>query len=1144
MGKLRHWLRSRSATPMQQRETESEPANVNLAPSAEQSSSLEQSSTLLFPDGVEILVNPPDADVDICFVHGLTGNRTSTWTAREQPAPWPKTLLPSELPRACILTYGYDAYVVSKSVASSNRLIDHAMNLLTDLTNDRRRRNASCRPLIFVVHSLGGLVCKEAILLSRNNPNRSRQDFFTHIKGVVFMGTPHKGSWMADWSKIPAKALGLFKSTNRSLLEVLETNNQYLESIHVRFLSMMREQREAGRQLEVACFFEELPLSTVGKVVSKESATFEGYDPITIHANHADMVKFRSIEENGFKRIVGELTAWKPETGREGVIAELQKLLFSHPGDQQAALVGLGGVGKTQIALQLAHLAKNDSQSHQHYSVIWMPALSMASFEQSCIAMINKFGVERGSEEDPKEIFKDFLSSEEAGKWFLIIDNADNIETLYGTAQEPGGIADFIPDCEHGCILFTTRSREVAVTVAQTNIVELPEMDENDARALLQNSLIQKEQMQDTVLVDKLLDELAYLPLAITQASAYMKINKVSIKEYLRLLQNTHQDMVELLSVGFRDGTHYDAAQGAVVTTWIVSFKQIRALHEEAATLLSFAACLEPKAIPRTLLPRLGSEQSMTRAIGTLCGYSFLSQREDGDMFDIHSLVHLATRRWNKDEGYEKEIQQATLAYIAEAFPDSDWENREVWRQYLPHALRLLGNADSVESEDACKLGYQVSRCLHVDGQIKKAVELLVRVVAVRETTLAETHPLRLVSQHELAGAYQANGQIAEAIQLLEHVVTVQETTLAETHPLRLVSQHELAGAYQANGQIAEAIQLLEHVVTVQETTLTEDHPSQLISQHELAGAYQANGQIAEAIRLLEHVVLVQETTLTEDHPSRLASQHELAGAYQANGQIAEAIRLLEHVVLVEETTLTEDHPLRLASQHALAGAYQDNGQIKEAIKLLEHVVLVQEMTLAEDHPDRLASQHQLARAYKDNGQIAKALKLLEHVVAVQEMILEESHPSQLSSQHTLAGAYQANGQITEAVKLLEHVVAVREMILVESHPSRLVSQHAVAEAYQANGQITEAVKLLEHVVMVQERTLKEDHPSQLSSQHALARAYQASGQITKAIQLLEHVIAVREMTLAEDHPDRLASQHQLARAYQANGEIMKAVKL
>ncbi|KAM0539576.1 hypothetical protein ACHAO7_012047, partial [Fusarium culmorum] len=608
------------------------------------------------------------------------------------------------------------------------------MNLLTDLTNDRRHRNASGRPLIFVVHSLGGLVCKEAILLSRNNPNRSRQDFFTHIKGVVFMGTPHKGSWMADWSGIPAKALGLVKSTNRSLLEVLETNNQYLESIHVRFLSMMREQREAGRQLEVTCFFEELPLSTVGKVVSKESATFEGYDPITIHANHADMVKFRSAEENGFKRVVGELTAWKSEiglttiqpetnawTGRGGVIAELQKLLFAHPGGQRAALVGLGGVGKTQIALQLAHLAKSDSQSHQHYSVIWMPALSMVSFEQACTRMVKVFDIEHADNEDPKEIFKDFLSSEEAGKWFLIIDNADEMKTLYGTAQDLGGIADYIPDCEQGCILFTTRSREVAVTVAQTNILELPEMDKKDARTLLQSSLIQKDQMQNTDLADRLLRELAYLPLAITQASAYMTINKISIKEYMRLLQNTDQDMVELLSVGFRDGTHYDIAQGAVITTWIVSFKQICALHEEAAILLSFASCLEPKAIPRALLPRLSTEQSMTRAIGTLCGYSFLSQREDGDMFDMHSLVHLATQRWNEDDGREEEIQQLALTRIVEAFPTDDWENREVWRRYLPHALRVLTIMDSDGSEDACELGYWVGRCLRVDGKARQA---------------------------------------------------------------------------------------------------------------------------------------------------------------------------------------------------------------------------------------------------------------------------------------------------------------------------------------------------------------------------------------------------------------------------------------
>lgn len=274
---------------------------------------VENSSSAAFPDGIEVLYDTHDATVDICFIHGLTGDRTSTWTAYGQSTPWPKTLLSSKLSTARILSYGYDAYIVRKSVAGSNRLIDHATNLLNDLTTDRFLHNASSRPLIFVAHSLGGLVCKKAVLRSRNNPDAHLRSIFDCTKGIIFMGTPHKGSWMADWATIPAGALGVVKSTNRSLLKILETDDQLLEALQVDFWSMIRELRESGRPLEVTCFFEELPLPVVGKVVSKESATLEGYNPISIHANHSDMVRFSSAHDNGFKRLLGELVRWESE---------------------------------------------------------------------------------------------------------------------------------------------------------------------------------------------------------------------------------------------------------------------------------------------------------------------------------------------------------------------------------------------------------------------------------------------------------------------------------------------------------------------------------------------------------------------------------------------------------------------------------------------------------------------------------------------------------------------------------------------------------------------------------------------------------------------------------------------------------------
>jgi tetratricopeptide (TPR) repeat protein len=114
---------------------------------------------------------------------------------------------------------------------------------------------------------------------------------------------------------------------------------------------------------------------------------------------------------------------------------------------------------------------------------------------------------------------------------------------------------------------------------------------------------------------------------------------------------------------------------------------------------------------------------------------------------------------------------------------------------------------------------------------------------------------------------------------------TIKERTLAEEHPSRLASQHELAGAYESNGQIKKAVALLEQVVAVDERTLAEDHPSRLASQHALAGAYESNGQIKKAVALLEQVVTIKERTLAEEHPDRLASLSALENALEMASQ-------------------------------------------------------------------------------------------------------------------------------------------------------------------------------------------------------------------------------------------------------------------
>ena len=151
----------------QQQGTSGNPTKPNSRSHSDPHTGLSETPPVsVFPDGVKVLHHFPNATVDIYFVYGLTGDRDSTWTAYGQSAPWPQNLLSPKLKKARILTYGYDAYIVRKTISGLNRQIDHATNLLNDLTTDRVSCNASSRPIIFVAHSLGGLVCKEAILLS------------------------------------------------------------------------------------------------------------------------------------------------------------------------------------------------------------------------------------------------------------------------------------------------------------------------------------------------------------------------------------------------------------------------------------------------------------------------------------------------------------------------------------------------------------------------------------------------------------------------------------------------------------------------------------------------------------------------------------------------------------------------------------------------------------------------------------------------------------------------------------------------------------------------------------------------------------------------------------------------------------------
>lgn len=278
--------------------------NDEVEGDAGEPSSAEETSNITSGDAIGPLDFPDDcggpaSGVDLVFVHGLRGSRLKTWTS--DGVFWPRDLLRDDLKKARVITWGYDASIANAfTYASEESLFGHAGTLLSDLA---RLRRGITRPIIFICHSLGGLVVKEALITSDNYKSHRRHptlgEIYGSTIGVVFMGTPHRGSSTESYGEIAANIAKLsFRQPNKQLLQTLKPDSQILEKQRDGFTTVSND-------IAIVCIREELPTG-VGMIVPEASASYDGFNVTrgAIHANHMNMVKFTTRDE-GYKRTLG-----------------------------------------------------------------------------------------------------------------------------------------------------------------------------------------------------------------------------------------------------------------------------------------------------------------------------------------------------------------------------------------------------------------------------------------------------------------------------------------------------------------------------------------------------------------------------------------------------------------------------------------------------------------------------------------------------------------------------------------------------------------------------------------------------------------------------------------------------------------------
>ncbi|KAI1839869.1 hypothetical protein JX266_013919 [Neoarthrinium moseri] len=570
--------------------------------------------------------------------------------------------------------------------------------------------------------------------------------------------------------------------------------------------------------------------------------------------------------------------------------------VLAHPGSR-VALVGLGGVGKSQIAIEYAYEVRDRSADTW---VFWVHASNVARYEQSFREIAQHLNIPEGS--DPRSNIFELVCiwlRREQRRWIIILDNVDVADFLFDRHENPidgkeransSRLVDYLPNCENGSILITTRSKGAAERLVEPNdIIMVDPMDKQEALALVHQKL--GNEVDDDAAA-RLVVALEYMPLAIAQAAAYIahRAPRCSVDQYLEKFEKSDRKRATLLDYEGGQLRRDREAKNSIIITWHISFDHIRQTRPSAADLLALMSYFDRQGIPEYLL-RIRDSDSHVELTGSndspsvlednddgdwyssesvssdgdafeedvmlLRNFSFVSVTENSDVFEMHRLVQIATQKWLANEGQDKKWKYQFLSNLSAHLPNGQYENWTSWQALLPHAIAASRHKlkDEAASLDWATILYLTAWYYERTGSGHEAEEVSILAMRARIKWLGREHHDTLNSMAMAGLAYKLRGRWEEAEKLFVEVIEMSKQKLGADHPSTLTSMGNLASTYRNQGRWEEAEKLFVEVMETRKQKLGADHPDTLTSMNNLALTWHGQGRYADALDLMAEVL-------------------------------------------------------------------------------------------------------------------------------------------------------------------------------------------------------------------------------------------------------------------------------------------------
>jgi tetratricopeptide (TPR) repeat protein len=659
--------------------------------------------------------------------------------------------------------------------------------------------------------------------------------------------------------------------------------------------------------------------------------------------------------------------------GREEDLADLHTALLGAKG-APVALSGLGGVGKTRLAIEYAWSRETI------YSALLFVSASDGAALNAGLAALSAFEFldlpEKEARDDATKITAVLRWLELNPTWLMILDNVDDKDAV-------AAIGQLMPRLKGGHVIVTARAANFPAGVRKLQVSTL---DESAAAQFLldRTEADRAKSKDDAALARTLARELGGLALGLEQAGAQVATQGIGFARYLKLWNESREK-----ALAWADATVMGSDR-TLATTWATSVAQ---LSPESRRLLDRLAFLAPDPAPDSLLdvavPGEAPDTNAYEARAGLYAYSLITRvtGEDGGApgFVVHRLVQDFARRAMTDERRAQALREA-LGWVNAAFAGAadDVRSWPILDPLTPHALAVARHADAAGiAEPTTRLFNQLGVLFDVKADYAQAEALKRRTLAIAEASYGPNHPEVAIRVNNLAALLYRTNRHAEAEPLYRRALAIDEKSYGPDHPDVAIDLNNLAVLLKATNRLAEAELLYRRALAIWEKSLGSDHPQVAAGLNNLAALLQNANRLAEAEPLSRRALAIDEKSYGPDHPDVAIDLNNLAQLLKATNRLAEAEPPMRRALAIDEKSFGPDHPNVARDLNNLALLLQATSRLAEAEPLMRRALEIDEKSFGPDHPNVARDLNNLALLLQATSRLAEAEPLMRRALEI-----------------------------------------------------------------------------------------------------------------------------------------------------------------